>query len=64
MSANQGLLMTAEQVAERLGVSVAWVYKHATGGKRPKLPCIKLGGALRFRPESIERFIAQLEDAA
>ena len=49
-------LFTAEQVAAILNVSSAWVYDH-TNRKRPVLPSVRLGKAVRFRPDDIVRFI-------
>jgi len=59
-------LLTPEQVADRLGVSVDWVRDHSSR-KNPRLPVIRLGcgqgrkGLLRYRASEIERFIAELE---
>ncbi len=45
-------ILTAEEAAPILKVSPQWVYAHATGRRRPKLPSKKIGGARRFmRPE-------------
>lgn len=49
-------LLTAEEVARMLDVSTAWVYDHA-GRKRPFIPVVRLGKAVRFRPEDIDQFI-------
>jgi len=49
-------LATAVQVAKRLGVSERWVRDHATR-RSPRLPVVKLGSLLRFRPEDVEQFI-------
>ena len=59
-----GLLMTGESlwcvadVASFLSMSRQWVYKHAELGT---LPCLRLGAALRFKPEAVRRYIADLE---
>jgi predicted DNA-binding transcriptional regulator AlpA len=60
MSADTRLL-TLDQVAEHLGVSKAWVRDHATR-RNPRIPVVRFGdrrAVLRFRPQDIERFIAQ-----
>lgn len=57
-------LLTVEEVAELLGMSEAWVYQHAGGSRRPKIPCVKIGRAVRFRRESIERFVEEMEKVA
>jgi excisionase family DNA binding protein len=49
-------LLTAEEVAQILNVSTAWVYDHADR-KRPAIVCVRLGKAVRFRPEDVRTFI-------
>lgn len=51
-------LLTPRQVASWLGVSDRWVRDHATR-RKPRIPTVKLGSLLRFRPEDVEEFIAQ-----
>jgi excisionase family DNA binding protein len=51
-------LLTPKQVADWLGISVAWVLDHATR-RRPRLTSVKLGKAVRFRREDVEQFIAE-----
>jgi excisionase family DNA binding protein len=51
-------LLTPKQVADWLGISVAWVLDHASR-RRPRLPSVKLGKAVRFRREDVEQFIAE-----
>lgn len=52
-------LLTAPQVADVLQLSTQWVWEHATGRKRPKLPCVRLGSMLRFRREDLAQFIRE-----
>jgi excisionase family DNA binding protein len=54
-------LLTVDQVAQLLGVSSAWVYQHSCGARRPSLPSVKLGRAVRFRPELLEQFVREME---
>ncbi|MBZ5509308.1 MAG: helix-turn-helix domain-containing protein [Acidobacteriia bacterium] len=60
------VLLTPDQVADRLNVSVDWVRDHSSR-KNPRLPVIRLGGGpgrkglLRYRAKEIEKFIAGLE---
>jgi excisionase family DNA binding protein len=56
--AGSGKLLTAEEVADQLGVGVKWVWAQARAGT---IPHVKLGRYRRFRPEAIERWIADLE---
>lgn len=56
-------LLTAQEVAKALGMSEGWVYSHATKAL-PRLPAIKLGGALRFRESKVVAFIEALEQEA
>jgi excisionase family DNA binding protein len=51
-------LLTVKQVAERLNIQIGTVYKWAEANK---LPCVKVGYMLRFRPEHIERFLTERE---
>lgn len=52
-------LWTVRDVARALSVSKQWVYKHAELGT---IPTVRLsGGALRFRPSTIRRFIDEQE---
>lgn len=46
-------LWTVNEVADRLGMSRTWVYEHAASGE---LPCLHIGGALRFDPEAIRAY--------
>jgi excisionase family DNA binding protein len=51
-------LLTPKEVAEILSVSVPWVLDHASR-RRPLLPSVKLGKAVRFRREELEEFIKE-----
>jgi excisionase family DNA binding protein len=51
-------LLTPKEVAELLAVSVPWVLDHASR-RRPLLPSVKLGKAVRFRREEVEGFIRE-----
>jgi len=54
-------LWTPREVAEFLQLSRSWVYQHAEAGK---LPCIRIGGALRFEPEAIRAWVKQASRAS
>jgi hypothetical protein len=54
-------LLTAEDVAKRLNVSMDWVWDHSSR-KKPLLPVIRMGdGTLRYRASGIEMFIDEHE---
>jgi hypothetical protein len=48
-------LWTAEDVALFLKTSRSWVYHRAQAGR---LPCLKIGGLLRFDPVAIRALVA------
>jgi hypothetical protein len=50
------VLLTVDDVAGLLQVSPDWVRDHATR-KQPRLPVIRVGKLLRFRPHEIELWI-------
>ncbi len=54
-------LWNALQAAELLGVSERWVRDHATR-RSPKIPVVKLGPLLRFRPTDVQQFIESQRD--
>lgn len=57
----QDPLLTAEDVAQRLNVSVDWVWDHSSR-RSPQLPVIRMGdGTLRYRANRIEDFIDERE---
>lgn len=47
-------LWSVEKVAKFLGASRSWVYREAAAGL---LPCIRIGGLLRFSPADIRDFV-------
>ncbi|MHB8303546.1 MAG: helix-turn-helix transcriptional regulator [Acidobacteriaceae bacterium] len=53
-------LLTAREVAARLGVSERWLRDHATR-RNPRIPAIKLGPLVRFRWIDVQAFVAKLE---
>jgi hypothetical protein len=50
-------LLTAQDLACELCVSVSWVRDHAIGRRLPALPAIRMGGILRFRRSDIDTFL-------
>jgi len=51
-------LLTADEVAKRLGVTKDWVWAQARAGR---IPHIQLGRYRRFREEAIECWLDALE---
>jgi len=51
-------LLTVDQVAERLGVTKDWVWAQARAGQ---IPYVQLGRYRRFREETLENWLAELE---
>jgi excisionase family DNA binding protein len=51
-------LLTAEEIAERLGVKTQWVWAQARAGR---IPHVRLGRYQRFRESAIEEWVSSLE---
>ena len=51
-------LLTAEEVAERLGMRTDWVWALARAGR---IPHVRLGRYRRFRDSAIEAWLQELE---
>jgi|GEM_PF-2664337 len=47
-------LWKVKDTARVLSMSVSWVYKEAEAGR---LPCVRIGAALRFRPDDIRAYL-------
>jgi excisionase family DNA binding protein len=56
-----GTLLTADELAEILGVPTGWIYRQSRAGT---IPTVKLGRYYRYRLEAIERWIVEREQAA
>jgi excisionase family DNA binding protein len=52
------LLLTPRQAAQALGISVSRIYKLA---ELRRIPFVPIGRSLRFRPASLERWLANRE---
>jgi excisionase family DNA binding protein len=51
-------LLTAEEIAERLGMKTQWVWAQARAGR---IPHVRLGRYCRFRESAIEAWLRNLE---
>ncbi|MHB8656771.1 MAG: helix-turn-helix domain-containing protein [Solirubrobacteraceae bacterium] len=58
---DHGTLLTADELAEILGVPTGWIYRQSRAGR---IPTVKLGRYYRYRLEAIEQWIVEREDAA
>jgi len=56
-----GRLLTAEDVAEQLGMGADWVSAQV---RADRIPHVRLGRYVRFRAESIDEWIRELERGA
>jgi excisionase family DNA binding protein len=56
-----GGLMTAGEIAARLGVKPGWIYRQSRAGR---IPTVKLGRYYRYRLDAIEAWLAERERAA
>jgi len=51
-------LLTAEEIAEQLGVTPQWVWAQARAGL---IPHVRLGRYRRFRESAVEAWLCELE---
>ncbi len=56
-----GGLMTAGEIAARLGVKPGWIYRQSRTGR---IPTVKLGRYYRYRLDATEAWLAERERAA
>jgi excisionase family DNA binding protein len=52
--------LTADQVAAELGVSKDWIYAEV---RAHRIPHVRLGRNVRFRADSIDQWICEIETA-
>ncbi len=51
-------LLTADEIADRLGVTPQWVWAQARAGR---MPHVRLGRYRRFRESAVEAWLEELE---
>ncbi len=51
-------LLTADEVADLLRVTAAWVYAQT---RADRIPHVRLGRYVRFRQDAIEQWVARIE---
>lgn len=49
-------LMTIEEAAKHLGVTVGWIYKRTAGGE---IPCRKIGRFVKFSRRELDDWVAR-----
>jgi excisionase family DNA binding protein len=54
-------LLTAEEVAGMLGMGTDWIYAQV---RADRIPHVRLGRYVRFRSESIEQWLEEIEHRA
>jgi excisionase family DNA binding protein len=54
-------LLTADELAAIIGMGTDWIYAEVRAGR---IPHVRLGRYVRFRPESIDQWIIELERGA
>jgi excisionase family DNA binding protein len=54
-------LLTADDVAAMLGMGTDWIYAQVRAGR---IPHVRLGRYVRFRAESIDRWLRDIEREA
>ena len=57
-------LLTVQETAHFLKVSVSWVYEHVRPDAEDRLPVVKLGKYLRFDRRDLHAYIDAKRDAA
>jgi excisionase family DNA binding protein len=53
--------LTAQEIAASLRVHVSWVYDHLKR-RRPIIPSVRLGGAVRFDPDDVQAWLDDLKN--
>lgn len=61
---NDAALMTVQEAARFLNVTVSWIYEHVRPEADDHLPVLKLGKYLRFDPRDLHEYVDAKRDAA
>lgn len=59
-----GELLTVQDAARFLNVTVSWVYEHVRDDSKDRLPVLKLGKSLRFDQRDLRAYIDARREAA
>ena len=57
-------LLTVQDAARFLNVTVSWIYEHVRDGAEDRLPVVKLGKYLRFDQRDLRSYIDAKRDAS
>lgn len=57
-------LLTVQDAARFLNVTVSWIYEHVRDGSEDRLPVVKLGKYLRFDQRDLRDYIDAKRDAS
>jgi excisionase family DNA binding protein len=57
-------LLTVQDAARFLNVTVSWIYEHVRDGAEDRLPVVKLGKYLRFDQRDLRDYIDAKRDAS
>jgi excisionase family DNA binding protein len=57
-------LLTVQEAARFLNVTVSWIYEHVRDGAEDRLPVVKLGKYLRFDQRDLRDYIDAKRDAS
>ena len=57
-------LLTVEEAAQFLKVSVSWIYEHVRPGTEDRLPVVKIGKYLRFDMRDLRAYIDAKREAS
>ena len=57
-------LLTVQDAARFLNVSVSWIYEHVRDGAEDRLPVVKLGKYLRFDQRDLRDYIDAKREAS
>jgi len=61
---NDTALMTVQEAARFLNVTVSWIYEHVRPGADDPLPVLKLGKYLRFDARDLREYVDAKRQAA
>jgi excisionase family DNA binding protein len=61
---NDTALITVQEAARFLNVTVSWIYEHVRPEADDRLPVLKLGKYLRFDPRDLREYVDGKREAA